>query len=98
MWLNSLFSTVWMCRENMVKSMPSSRDQAIYEVLLNLQKKNKEKYAKLILHMGGFHIAQNFLRAIGHLMQSTRIEDIMVEADVCLRGTANKSSVGKTTT
>lgn len=82
----------------MVKSMPSSRDQAIYEVLLNLQKKNKEKYAKLILHMGGFHIAQNFLRAIGHLMQSTRIEDIMVEADVCLRGTANKSSVGKTTT
>lgn len=55
----------------MVKSMPSSRDQAIYEVVQSLQKKNKEKYAKLILRMGGFHIAQDFLGAIGHLMQST---------------------------
>lgn len=70
-------------------------DQEIYEVVLGLQKKNKEKYPKLILRMGGFHIAQNFLGAIGHLMQSTGIEDIMVEADVCLRGTANKIISGK---
>ena len=45
--------------------------------------------------MGGFHIAQNFLGAIGHLMQSTGMEDIMVKGDVCLRGTANKFSSGK---
>ena len=31
-------------------------DQAIFELVLGLQKKNKEKYAKLIVHMGGFHI------------------------------------------
>ena len=48
------------------------------------------KYDKVILRMGGFHIAKNFLGAIGHLMQGTGIADIMVEADVCLRGTANK--------
>ena len=70
-------------------------DQAIYEVVLGLQKKNLQKYAKLILRMGGFHLAQNFLGAIGHLMQATGIEDIMVEADVCLRGTANKIISGK---
>lgn len=57
--------------------------------------KNKEKYAKIILHRGGFHIAQNFLGAIGHLMKATGMEDIMVEADGCLRGTANKIIHGK---
>ncbi|KAJ8362618.1 hypothetical protein AAFF_G00365430 [Aldrovandia affinis] len=70
-------------------------DQAIYEVVLGLQKKNPQKYDKLILRMGGFHIAQHFLKAIGHLMQASGIEDIMVEADVCLRGTANKIISGK---
>lgn len=48
--------------------------------------------------MGGFHIAQNFLKAIGHLMQGTGIEDIMVEANVCLVELQTSSSVGKTTT
>ena len=42
------------------------------------------------LRMGGFRIAQIFFGAIGHLMQGTGIVDIMVEADVRLRGTANK--------
>ena len=48
---------------------------------------------KLILHMGGFYICQNFLGAIGHLMQSTGIEDTM--ADVFLRRTANTIISGK---
>lgn len=73
-------------------------NQAIYEVVLDLQMKNKEKYAKIILRRGGFHIAQNFLGAIGHLMKATGMEDIMVEADVCLRGTANKIIHGKDNT
>lgn len=70
-------------------------DQAIYEIVLGQQKKKPQKYSKLALRMGGFHIAQNFLGAIGHLMQSTGIEDIMVEANICLRGTANKIISGK---
>ena len=40
-------------------------------------------------------MSQNFLGAIGHLMQATGIEDIMDEADICLRGTANKIISGK---
>ena len=50
---------------------------------------------KLILRTGGFYIAQNFLGAIEHLMQSTGIDDIMVEADVFLWGTANTIISGK---
>ena len=63
--------------------------------MLGLQKKKPQKYDKLVLRMGGSHIAQNFLGAMGHLMQATGIEDIMVEANICLRGTANKIISGK---
>ena len=42
------------------------------------------------MRMGGFHIAQNFLGAIGHLMLGTeKIMNILVEAGVCLHETAN---------
>ena len=50
---------------------------------------------KKILRMSGFYIAQNFLGAIGHLMRSTGVADILVEADVFLRGTANTIISGK---
>ena len=45
--------------------------------------------------MGGFHIACNFMGAIGHLMKSSGIEHILVEATVCGSGTANKIMAGK---
>jgi len=45
--------------------------------------------------MSGFHIAQNFLGAIGYLMRASGIEDLLVEAQVCLRGTADKIMSGK---
>ena len=35
-------------------------DQAIYEIALALVNKHPAKYEKLILRMGGFHIATNF--------------------------------------
>jgi len=40
-------------------------------------------------------MAQNFLGVISHLMQTTGIEDILVEAQICLRGRANKIISGK---
>ena len=45
--------------------------------------------------MGGFHIAMNFLGAIGHLMKETGIEDILVESGICQPGTVNKLLDGK---
>ena len=39
-------------------------DQAIYDIALGLQSKKPQKYQKLILRMGGFHIAKNFLGKI----------------------------------
>ena len=62
---------------------------------LACEKKTLLNVKKMILSMSAFYIGQNFLGAIGHLMQSTGIEDIMVEADVFLRGTANAIISGK---
>ena len=70
-------------------------DQAIYEIALGLRKKNPAKYEHLILRMGGFHIASNFLGAIGYLMRSSGIEDILSQAEICLAGTAKKIMSGK---
>ncbi len=39
-------------------------DQAIYDIALGLKVKKPQKYAKLILRMGGFHLALNFMGAI----------------------------------
>ena len=57
--------------------------------------KNLLNMKQLILRMGGSYTAQNFPGTIGPLMQSTGIEDIMVETDVFLRGTANTIISGK---
>jgi len=70
-------------------------DQAIYEIVLALQKKHPTKYDHLILRMGGFHIAMNFQGAIGKLMKGTGLEDLFIEGGVCLPGTANKIMSGK---
>lgn len=70
-------------------------DQAIYEIVLTLQKKYPKKYGNIIIRMGGFHIVMNFLGAIGYLMKSTGIEDILVNSGICQAGTVNKLLDGK---
>jgi hypothetical protein len=69
--------------------------QAIYEIVLALKNKHPQKYENLIIRMGGFHIAQNFLGAIGHLMKGSGLEDILVHAEIALEGTVNKLMGGK---
>ena len=70
-------------------------DQAIYEIVLALQTKHPDKYRQVIIRMGGFHVAMNFLGAIGHLMNETGLKDILTEATVCQPGTAKKIFGGK---
>ena len=70
-------------------------DQAIYEIVLALHKKHPDKYGHVIIRMGGFHIAMNFLGAIGHLMKETGIEEILAESEICQPGTVSKLLDGK---
>ena len=69
-------------------------DQAIYDIVKGLVRKEMERYKNVIVRLGGFHIAQNFLGAIGFLMKESGIEDILVSSNICGRGTANKVMAG----
>lgn len=45
-------------------------DQAIYDIVKGFTQKNPEKYNKLILRLGGFHIAENYKMLKCHLLVS----------------------------
>ena len=62
-------------------------DQAIYEIVLGLQSNYPTKYTSLILRMGDFHIANNFMGVIGHSVKSSGIEELLIEAGICGPGT-----------
>ena len=70
-------------------------DQAIYDIIKGLVKKDPVHYKDVILCLGGFHIVQNFLGLIGFLMRESGIEDLLVAAAICGCGTANKVMAGK---
>ncbi len=72
-----------MCQENRAKSSPSSHANK-QSMVLGLQKENPQKYAKLILRTCGFHIAQNFLRAIGIYTGSKHPQGIQRWAFHCM--------------
>ena len=70
-------------------------DQPVYELLLNIKKKYPEKYANIIVRLGGFHLCLNYMGAIGFLMKGSGIEEILSESGVCKKGTAEKVLNGK---
>lgn len=52
-------------------------------------------YANLVVRLGGFHIAENFMGTIGFFMKGGGIEELLAESGVCQGGTANKVIAGK---
>ena len=70
-------------------------DQAICDIIKGSATKEIEKYKDVIIRLGGFHIAQNFLGSIGYFMRESGIEDILASSNICGRGTANKVMAGK---
>ena len=65
-------------------------DQATYELAVAVRDKNKDLFQNVILLLGGFHLAHNFLMAICKIMSQSGAEDILVAAGLCLEGTARK--------
>ena len=58
-------------------------------------KDTQKKYSNLVIRLGGFHIAENFLGAIGFFMKESGFENVLVESKICGKGTANKIISGK---
>lgn len=55
-------------------------DQALYFKLMDLKWSKEEYQEKLIIRMGGLHIAMNFLKAIGTHMEGSGLEHIWIES------------------
>ena len=45
----------------------------------------------MVTRLGGFHIAEKFLKSIGFFMKDGGIEDLLTESGVCKSGTANSN-------
>ena len=68
-------------------------DQALYEIAYGLREKappDDETYKNLILMLGQFHLAVNYMGAVGKIMRNSGAEDILVQSGTCKLGTANK--------
>ena len=57
---------------------------------MNVKKKYPERYASIMVRLGGFHVAVNFMGTVGHLMKGSGIEELLVESSACNKGTADK--------
>ena len=55
-------------------------EHPIYEILMNIKKKYPERYASIVVRLGGFYVAVNFMGTVGHLMKGSGTEELLVEA------------------
>ena len=54
-----------------------------------------ERYKKVVIHFGVFHIQLSYLGAIGKLVKSSGFEEIVYEAELCATGSMEKVINGK---
>ena len=65
-------------------------DQATYELALAIRQNHRDEFSNVVLLLGGFHQAHNYLKAICKIMRDSGGEDIIASAGLCSDGTANK--------
>lgn len=70
-------------------------DQALYCKLLELRWSSEIYQKRVILRMGGLHIAMNYLRAIGQHMRDSGLSEIWIESGVLGAGSVEKVLEGK---
>ena len=65
-------------------------DQATYEIATTVRDKNPNQFSKVVLLLGGFHQAHNYIKSICKIIREAGAEDLLVAAGVCQEGTARK--------
>ena len=64
-------------------------DQATYEPALTIRNNDEHMFGNMIVFLGGFHQDHNYMKAIFNIMRGSGAEEILVNAGLCLEGTAN---------
>ena len=57
---------------------------------MNIKKKYPERYASIVVGLGGFYEAVNSMGTVGHLTKRSGTEELLVESSACNKGTADK--------
>ena len=57
-------------------------DAAIYMKAKEIQWRKWDEFHDILLRMGGFHVALNFMSVLGHLYADSGIEDLLIEAGI----------------
>ncbi|CAG9823189.1 unnamed protein product [Phaedon cochleariae] len=77
------------------KYISLTADQQLYCKLLELRWSSPEFKERIILRMGGLHIAMNFLHTIGQHMAGSGLSEIWLESGILAEGSATKVLEGK---
>lgn len=70
-------------------------DQALYCKMLELRWSSEFYQKRIVLRMGGLHIAMNYLKAIGQHMKDSGLAEIWIESGVLSAASVNKVLEGK---
>ena len=70
-------------------------DLAAAKIALDITWHDPERFANVIIQLGGFHIMCSYLGALGKMMCGSGFEDILMQAGVCAGGSIDKVMAGK---
>ncbi|KAK3734695.1 hypothetical protein QZH41_002114 [Actinostola sp. cb2023] len=70
-------------------------DLAIYMKAKQIQWRYPEEFSDLVVRMGGFHIAHNYLSLLGKKYLNTGLDDVLIESGVYAAGTTSVLMKGK---
>ena len=65
-------------------------DQATYELAVAIRDKYRDEFCNVVLLLGGFHQAHNYMKAVCKIIRDAGAEDLLVAAGLCQEGTAKK--------
>ena len=91
------YSTIYTVMQNvhkMITSLGQSHsvitfDLAIYMKAKEIQWRFPEEFDDMVIRMGGFHIALNYLAVIGKKFEYSGLEDLLIESGVFGSNTAS---------
>ena len=70
-------------------------DLAIYSKAKEIQWRFPNEFSNVVVRMGGFHIALNFLSLLGKKYADSRLEDLLIESGVYAAGLTSALMKGK---
>ena len=70
-------------------------DLAIYMKAKELQWRFPDEFSDVVIRMGGFHVALNFLSLLGKKFANSGLEDLLIESGVYAAGTTSVLMKGK---